>query len=113
MTDFLGLRAPLVITALLFATTARADAIDGNWCHADGRHLSIRVPENVTPGSNRIAGQYSRHAFSYTVPGSEPNAGQTVFMILYGEYLMRLRIGEQPSGSDPNEVWRRCAATTS
>ncbi len=32
---------------------ARADAIDGDWCQADGRHMTIRGPEITTPGGNR------------------------------------------------------------
>jgi hypothetical protein len=109
-----GFQASLPLVLLLALTgQAAADVIDGNWCHLDGRHLSIRGPEIVTPGGNRIAGDYSRHSFSYTIPANEPAAGSTVYMILRGEYLMHLRVGEQPTGADPREEWKRCAPTVS
>jgi len=31
-----------------------ADAIDGDWCKADGKRMKIRGPEIVTPGGNRV-----------------------------------------------------------
>jgi len=84
--------------------TARADAIDGRWCHQDGRRLAIRGPEITTPGGNRIAGDYSRHYFTYVVPGSEPSAGETVHMRLLSEYLMHSRTGT----ASEEQVWNRC-----
>lgn len=91
------------------AGAAQADAIDGDWCHRDGRRLSIRGPQIVTPGQNRIEGQYDRHHFSYAIPSGEPGTGQTTFMILLSEYVMHLRVGERPTGADPTDEWRRCA----
>ena len=61
---------------------ALADAIDGDWCHGDGRRLSINGPDIVTPGGARLKGDYDRHHFSYVVPASEPGAGGTVAMVL-------------------------------
>jgi hypothetical protein len=94
-------------------TPAAADAIDGNWCHPDGRRFSIRGPEIVTPGGNRISGDYSRHYFSYSIPANETPAGKSVFMTLLDEYTVHLRVGEQPSGSEPAEEWKRCAPSVS
>jgi hypothetical protein len=102
------------LTLLIVAETpATADAIDGNWCHPDGRRFSIRGPEIVTPAGNRISGNYSRHYFSYTVPANETAAGKGVFMTLFDEYTVHLRVGEQPAGSDPAEEWKRCAPSIS
>ncbi len=84
-----------------------ADAIDGNWCHPDGRRLSIHGSEMVTPGGNRIFGEYSRHYFSYRVPATEPAAGLTVYLVLRGEYVMHLRVGSAAADTVP-EVWNRC-----
>ena len=104
--------APLVLL-VAFVGQAAADAIDGNWCHPDGRRLSIRGPEIVTPGGNKIEGNYSRHFFSYTVPGNEPAAGSTVFMNLLDEFAVYLRVGAEPTAKDLGEEWKRCAPSVS
>ena len=86
-----GLLGPaLLVTTLLSASPAWADAIDGDWCYPDGRRFSIRGPEIVTPAGMRMQGRYSRHSFSYLVPQPEPNAGLTVHMILENEDTVRL-----------------------
>lgn len=85
--------------------SARADVIDGTWCHADGRRLSIRGPQIKTPGGTDMRGDYTRHSFVYVVPAGEPGTGETVSMILLSEYLMHARQG----GNDaPVQVWNRC-----
>jgi hypothetical protein len=94
------------------AGPAFADAIDGNWCHSDGRHFSIRGPEIVTPGGQRMEGNYSRHAFSYAVPAPEPGAGQTIFMTLVNENTVYLRQGETSAAAAP-ETWVRCSPSIS
>ena len=58
--------------ALVFAGPAFADAIDGNWCHVDGRRFTIRGPAITTPAGNSLQGNYDRHYFSYPIPASEP-----------------------------------------
>ena len=93
--------AGVAVAAL--ASPALADAIDGNWCRADGKRMAIDGPAIVTPGGHKIAGDYSRHAFSYVVPGGEPGAGATVSIQLLGEYLAHAR-----QGNGPIEEWRRC-----
>jgi hypothetical protein len=95
----------------MFAGPAFADAIDGNWCHSDGRHFSIRGPEIVTPGGKQMAGDYSRHAFNYVVPAPEPGSGKTVFMTLLDENHVHLRLGEAFAAKP--EMWIRCSLTTS
>ncbi len=89
--------------ALALPGAARADAIDGHWCHEDGRRFEIAGPTIVTPGRNRIQGQYGRHYFSYTVPASEPGGGTTINMTLMGEMMVNLK-----PGNAPEETWRRC-----
>jgi len=90
------------------AAPAFADAIDGNWCHTDGRRFSIRGPEIVTPGGRRMEGNYSRHGFSYTAPAPEPDAGKVVAMVLLNENTVQLQRGEAPQ-----ETWVRCGPTVS
>ncbi len=99
----------VVLGLSALAGPALADAIDGNWCHNDGRRFSIRGPEIVTPGGTQIEGNYSRHFFSYTVPAPEPGAGQVVEMSLLNENTVRLRLGEDGTP----ETWVRCAPSIS
>lgn len=98
----------LVALAALFGGPALADAIDGDWCHADGRRLSISGPDIVTPGGTRLKGDYDRHHFSYVVPAAEPGAGATIYMILMGELQLRLK---PPAGEE--QLWRRCGKPVS
>jgi hypothetical protein len=86
------------------AGPALADAIDGDWCRANGKRMSIHGPAIVTPGGKQIRGDYTRHFFSYVIPAGEPGAGDTMFIQLRGEYLAHAR-----QGSDaPIQEWRRC-----
>ena len=99
--------------SLLSASPAAADAIDGNWCHPDGRRFSIRGSAITTPGGNHLQGNYDRHYFSYQIPTPEPRAGETVFMTLMGEYLVHLRVGWNEAAAGPVEAWNRCAPSIS
>jgi hypothetical protein len=99
----------LAALALLPAQIARADAIDGDWCSADGQRMSIRGDNIVIPSGKQIAGNYSRHAFDYVIPPGDAGAGDTVNIILRSEYLAFSRQGAKgdASGDHPTE-WRRC-----
>ena len=90
--------------ALMAAQPARADAIDGDWCRADGKRMSIQGPAIVTPGGKATQGNYTRHYFSYVIPAGEAGAGNTVSITLLGEYLAHAREGD----SAPVQEWRRC-----
>lgn len=106
----------LMVASLLAPATARADAIDGDWCANDGaRMMSIRGPAVVTPGGHRLTGEYERHFFRYQVPAGEPKAGGTVSMVLLNEDTVRLtdaadRWTAMEAGG---EIWHRCTAPTS
>ena len=95
---------------LLLAAPALADAIDGDWCHKDGRRFSIRGPALVTPGGKHMEGDYSRHWFSYVVPAPEPGSGQTVFMTLMDENTVQTRLGAETAKA---ETWIRCSPSIS
>jgi hypothetical protein len=99
----------LVAAAMLVATAAQADAIDGDWCRPDGKRLSIRGPDIVTPGGKAIRGDYTRHSFQYVVPAGEAGTGDTVQIILRNEHLAHARQGDDTAVQE----WRRCPATTS
>src|SRR4249919_783032 len=94
----------------VLSSPASADAIDGNWCHKDGRRFSIRGPEIITPGGKAMEGNYSRHWFSYVVPIPEPGAGDTIFMTLLNENTVQTRLGEAASAQ---EIWIRCTPSIS
>ena len=98
------------LTLACLATSARADAIDGHWCRADGKRMSIAGPQITTPGGNQTQGNYTRHAFSYVVPTGESGAGETVQIMLLNEFLAHARQG---SDTAPLQEWRRCSATVS
>lgn len=95
----------------LLGSSAFADAIDGDWCHKDGRRLSIRGPQIVTPGGKQMEGDYSRHWFNYVVPAPEPGTGQMVYLQLLDENTVQFRLGSSDSATP--ETWIRCSPTTS
>ncbi|HUT48652.1 MAG TPA: hypothetical protein VM325_04890 [Alphaproteobacteria bacterium] len=92
---------------LAMAGPAAADAIDGNWCAADGRSMSISGPQIVTPGGTRMKGEYDRHGFRYVVPVAEKPAGAQVDMSLVDDDTMQVKVG-----TGPTKIWRRCKPTS-
>jgi hypothetical protein len=98
----------LACTAALLPAIARADAIDGAWCHEKGRRMVIAGPSIVTPGGSKTEGEYGRHDFAYTVPAGEPGAGAKVRMVLMGETRVRVQEGEAAP-----VVWERCGPSVS
>jgi hypothetical protein len=99
------------IALVLLAGSAYADAIDGNWCHNDGRRFIIHGPEIVTPGGKRMEGNYSRHWFTYTAAAPEPGAGQTIQLTLADENTVHMRHGDAAPAAP--EVWVRCSPSVS
>jgi hypothetical protein len=89
---------------MLAGAPAHADAIDGDWCRADGKRMSIAGPAIVTPGGQRIQGDYDRHFFSYVIPPGEAGAGNKVSITLLSEYLAHAREGDDGALQE----WRRC-----
>ena len=83
---------------------AFADAIDGDWCQLDGRHMTIRGPAIVTPGGQQTSGNYTRHFFSYVVPAGESGEGAAVEIQLLGEMLAH----ERRAGDPVVREWQRC-----
>jgi hypothetical protein len=92
------------VVFIAFASSALADAIDGDWCNAAGKRMSIRGPNLVTPGGTRMQGNYDRHFFSYVIPPGEAGAGRKVDITLLSEYLAHAREGVDA----PIVEWRRC-----
>lgn len=101
-----------VAMAVLGATSALADRIDGEWCR-ESRHFTIEGPNIVTWGGTRMTGDYDRHGFRYTVPANEPEAGTQVEMVLRGEELVDVFRRVDGSSAPPApESWRRCRVTS-
>lgn len=105
----------LVLLQPLWARHARADAIDGHWCHADGRLISIAGPRAITPRGSEIGGDYRRHTFTYLVPAAEPAAGSVVFMAQLNEEKIHVRRGADLAAAEAAapETWLRCSAKVS
>jgi hypothetical protein len=84
---------------------ALADAIDGDWCNG-ANHMEIQGSTIVTPGRNKIEGQYGRYRFAYRIPAGEPGAGGEITMVMIrGQEMVHLTRPGQAGGP---EVWRRC-----
>jgi hypothetical protein len=96
---------------LASATLAHADAIDGDWCTAEGnQHMTISGADITTPGGKQIRGNYTRHAFDYVVPEGEAGAGETFNILLRSEYFA---VSRQGAADAPMKEWRRCTLRTS
>ena len=94
------------------ASSARADAIDGEW-YREGRNFKIEGPNILTCGGTQMTGDYNRHGFRYTVPAREPEAGTEIVMQLRGEELLDLfRKPKGVTSESPAESWRRCRVTS-
>jgi len=97
------------LALLASAGQAWADQIDGDWCFpADGRNLTIQGDDIVTPSGTNTTGDYTRHAFRYVVPSSDPGAGNEINMRQLNDQTMVLL---QPDGTE--ETWKRCDFQTS
>lgn len=102
-----ALRLALAALAIVLAAApARADRIDGEWCHLSSS-LKIDGPTIRTPGNSVLTGDYSRHGFTYTVPAGEPEAGTQIVMVLRNDELMELTRA-QSGVTQPTERWQRC-----
>ena len=101
--------ATFALACLAPPLPALADAIDGAWCSPEGKHLKIVGRQITTPGGALLDGDYSRHAFSWVAPASEPGGGDTIYMQLMNETTALVRQGTpvaQPI------TWKRCEATS-
>src|ERR1700750_2039726 len=98
------------VLSLVAPTTVLADAIDGNWCSADGQHMTIHGDDITTPGGAQIKGNYDRHAFDYVVPAGEAGSGENGNILLGHEYLA---VSRQGAANAPMKEGRRCANRTS
>ena len=104
-----SLSAGLAVVLFGLSGQASADQIDGDWCFpGDGRHLTIQGDDITTPSGTNTTGDYTRHAFRYVVPDSDPGAGDEIDMRQLNDQTMVLR---RPDGTE--ETWKRCDFQTS
>ena len=75
---------------LLVPGAVLADQIDGHWCFTDGRSFTVKGPQIITPGGNKLTGKYDRHGFEYTVPVGEPGADGTVTMVQQNDRIIHV-----------------------
>jgi hypothetical protein len=93
---------------IVFASSAFADAIDGDWCSTtDVQQFSIAGSNITTPAGTQTTGDYSRHAFAYVVPDGDPGAGGAITMQLLNEEEVQVSV----NGGAP-KLWRRCKLTS-
>ncbi|MBV1705415.1 MAG: hypothetical protein KGI57_00455 [Hyphomicrobiales bacterium] len=98
--------AAAAAAALLGATPAFADKIDGDWCSPKGDHVKIDGPKIVTVKGATVAGDYFRHWFTFTPPAGEPGGGASVTLRLVDPDTIRW--GEAADAV----LWRRCDFTS-
>jgi hypothetical protein len=102
---------PLIFFFASAIGAARADAIDGEWCSPQGRHMRIEGPRITTPAGIETHGEYHRHSFAYEGPTGDPEAGQIILMQLLNEEEVRVtHVKDGQPG--PNQIWRRCQVTS-
>jgi hypothetical protein len=80
-------------------------ALDGNWCHADGKRLTVKGSDIVTPAGKPLRAEYARTFASWVIPDGEANAGTTITMMLIGTDRAHTREG---AADTPPLEWRRC-----
>lgn len=95
----------------VLSTPALADAIDGHWCNDDGSHVRIDGSKIELESGQVVEGNYSRHAFSYVAPHSDPESGTEVRFALSSEELMR-RLRDPDVMPEHADLWRRCQTTS-
>ena len=106
----LKLRLAAAAVILVFsAGAALADRIDGDWCSPEGKHLTIKGSDILTPGGVRMQGSYSRHAFTYDIPSGEGTGGAQMLLQLLNEETMQARVD---GVSGPAVTWKRCQNTS-
>lgn len=107
-------RASLILAISMIgflSNAARADAIDGDWCNMDGRHLRIDGPQIELAPGQLVQGKYMRHAFSYFAPKGDFDEGKEILFILRSETEMR-RVRSPNAMPLHEDTWQRCSATS-
>lgn len=105
--------ASTIICLLIITATGPAvsHAIDGAWCHEDGRSMRIDG-DMISIDGHTIAGTYQRHSYTYTSPpGPEGRSGVTS-MVLKDDNTLLLTPPSSTHVTIGSSIqrWRRCEA---
>ncbi len=100
-----------LVSLVLSAGFARADAIDGDWCNQDGSQIfiagsSIRLTDGTT-----LTGTYTRHQFSYVAPSGDAEEGKVILFVQRSEEEMR-RVRDPKAMPEHADIWQRCRNTS-
>ena len=117
--QFYIIKTVLILLAILWgvagASIAKADSIDGTWCHdREPRTMTINGQKWIL---DRLTGtgQYGRHSFVFDYPAQDQkstDAGSRIQLRLMGEMNLSW-VKTMPNGeSGPAEYWHRCHPTT-
>jgi hypothetical protein len=105
MSQTIRFAALVLVSSLGASFPAKADAIDGSWCDAQGEFFEIRGSSITTRGGRTVSGTYTRHTFVYLAPGGEAEAGRTINMALVDDETLHVLVEGSGQGI---KVWRRC-----
>lgn len=106
------MRAFCLCCLVSLALVAGETGVDGSWCAADGRRISVDGLSVVTPGGQRATGRYSLRAFTFELPAGEWLAGAEVWMERKGADAVRVStLSKGHEGPPPHDLWRRCRIT--
>lgn len=104
-----------LLSALVFfflaLGTAKADAIDGDWCNQDGSNIFIEGPSIRLSDGTVVMGNNTRHAFSYVAPQGDFEAGREIYFRQRSEEEMR-RVRDPQAMPEHADIWQRCRNTS-
>ncbi|MCF6200060.1 MAG: hypothetical protein L3J67_11835 [Hyphomicrobiaceae bacterium] len=105
----------LLLTGLfsVFASSfVLADQINGNWCAADGRTISIDGPHVTTPAGNTVLAIHGRHHIDYLIPENETDAGHRFTADQLDDERISVQIIDSKTGQrSPAQIWVPCKPT--
>ncbi len=108
------LKICVLTTALIGAMSQPvfADQINGNWCSASGKTLSINGSDVITPAGNQVSANHERHHIDYQIPAGEPNAGAQFSADQLNDNEISVKIIKgTPSIEGKSEIWTACKPT--
>ncbi|MEM7170879.1 MAG: hypothetical protein AAF530_11965 [Pseudomonadota bacterium] len=96
----------LIVAALFWA---QAPLVDGSWCAADGRRITVEGLTVLTPEGQRTQGEYGDRAFRFQAPPGEWPAGAIIWMELKSSDSVRVSVeSDSQQGPPPHDRWIRC-----
>ena len=97
------LRIVVLIGFFFTASSAMADALDGDWCNPNDGKLTVDGSKIITPGGIEVIGNYTRHRFDYTAPAGDWQAGKSIVLQQFSDELMEVSVD-----GGKGVPWRPC-----